>query len=53
MGYGSNPTEDQWRENLTKSFGADKAVALDNPALFPDLFRSDARLRAAIFAAKL
>ena len=28
MGYGSNPTEDQWRENLTKSFGADKAVAL-------------------------
>jgi len=35
------------------SSGADKAVALDNPALFPDLFRSDARLRAAIFAAKL
>jgi len=28
MGYGSNPTEDQWRENLTKSFGAEKAVAL-------------------------
>jgi len=28
MSYGSNPTEDQWRENLTKSFGAEKAVAL-------------------------
>jgi fructuronate reductase len=28
--------------------GADKAAALDNPALFPDAFRRDARLRAAI-----
>ena len=27
--------------------GADKAAALDNPALFPDIFRSDAKLRAA------
>jgi fructuronate reductase len=33
--------------------GADKAVALDNATLFPDIFRSDAKLRAAIFAAKL
>jgi fructuronate reductase len=30
------------------SAGADKAKVLDNPALFPALFRSDARLRAAI-----
>jgi len=28
--------------------GADFGAALDNPALFPDAFRSDARLRAAI-----
>ncbi len=28
--------------------GADKATALDNPALFPDIFRRDARLRGAI-----
>jgi fructuronate reductase len=28
--------------------GADKAAALDNPALFPDAFRRDTRLRAAI-----
>jgi fructuronate reductase len=28
--------------------GADKANALDNPALFPDIFRTNARLRAAI-----
>jgi fructuronate reductase len=28
--------------------GADKIAALDNPALFPDAFRRDARLRAAI-----
>jgi fructuronate reductase len=28
--------------------GADKAMALDNSALFPDIFRSDARLRSAI-----
>jgi fructuronate reductase len=31
--------------------GADKAAALDNPTLFPDIFRSDAKLRAAILAA--
>lgn len=28
--------------------GADKAAALDNPALFPDAFRRDARMRTAI-----
>ena len=28
--------------------GADKAKALDNPALFPDFFRIDARLRTAV-----
>jgi fructuronate reductase len=28
--------------------GADKAAALDNPALFPDAFRRDTGLRAAI-----
>lgn len=28
--------------------GADKAAALDNPALFPDIFRSNAKLRAAL-----
>jgi fructuronate reductase len=28
--------------------GADFSTALDNPALFPDAFRADARLRAAI-----
>ena len=28
--------------------GADKAKALDNEALFPSVFRSDARLRSAI-----
>jgi len=33
--------------------GADKAKVLDNPALFPDLFRSDAKLRAAILGSKL
>jgi fructuronate reductase len=33
--------------------GADKAAALDNPTLFPDIFRSDAKLRTAILAAKL
>jgi len=31
--------------------GGDKAKALDNTALFPDPFRRDARLRAAILAA--
>ena len=30
--------------------GADKAKALDNPVLFPDIFRTNARLRAAILA---
>jgi fructuronate reductase len=33
--------------------GADKVAALDNPTLFPNIFRSDAKLRAAILAAKL
>lgn len=36
-----------WFADWTKA-GADKAAALDNPALFPDAFRRDARLRAAI-----
>ena len=30
--------------------GADKAAALNNPALFPDVFRTDARLRRAILS---
>jgi fructuronate reductase len=36
-----------WLADWAKA-GADKAAALDNPALFPDAFRRDARLRAAI-----
>jgi hypothetical protein len=32
--------------------GADKAAALDNPALFPPFFREHAGLRAAILAPK-
>jgi len=36
-----------WLADWAKA-GADKAVALDNPALFPDAFRSDARLRSAV-----
>lgn len=36
-----------WFADWTK-VGADFAVALDNPALFPAPFRQDARLRAAI-----
>jgi fructuronate reductase len=36
-----------WLADWAKA-GADKAVALGNPALFPALFRSDARLRRAI-----
>jgi fructuronate reductase len=36
-----------WLADWAKN-GADKAVALDNPALFPEMFRSDARLRDAI-----
>lgn len=36
-----------WLADWAKA-GADKAVALDNPALFPDAFRRDTRLRAAI-----
>jgi len=28
MSYSSNPTEEQWRQNLTKSFGAEKADML-------------------------
>lgn len=36
-----------WLADWAKA-GADKAAALDNPALFPDAFRRDTRLRAAI-----
>ena len=36
-----------WLANWARA-GADKAKALDNPALFPEIFRNDARLRAAI-----
>jgi fructuronate reductase len=36
-----------WLADWAKA-GADKAAALDNPALFPDAFRRDPRLRAAI-----
>ena len=35
-----------WLAEWAKA-GADKAVALDNPSLFPDVFRNDARLRSA------
>lgn len=38
-----------WLADWARS-GADKATALDNPALFPDAFRQDIRLRAAILA---
>jgi len=41
-----------WFAAWAKS-GADKAVALDNAALFPAIFRSDARLRAAILRPEL
>ena len=46
----SRPSRDpanDWFAAWAKS-GSDKAAALDNAALFPDFFRSDARLRAAI-----
>lgn len=36
-----------WLADWAKA-GADKAAALDNAALFPAIFRSDARLRSAI-----
>lgn len=36
-----------WLADWAKA-GADKTKALDNPALFPAIFRSDARLRAMI-----
>ena len=39
-----------WFADWAKN-GADFGTALDNPALFPDAFRSDARLRAAILGA--
>ena len=39
-----------WFADWAKN-GADFSAALDNPALFPDSFRSDARLRAAILNA--
>jgi fructuronate reductase len=38
-----------WLAQWAKA-GADKAKALDNAALFPAVFRNDARLRAAILA---
>jgi fructuronate reductase len=36
-----------WLAEWAKA-GADKKSALDNPSLFPDIFRSDARLRGSI-----
>ena len=41
-----DPAND-WFADWAKS-GADKAAALDNPVLFPDIFRSDQRLRDLI-----
>jgi fructuronate reductase len=41
-----DPAND-WFATWAKT-GADKAAALDNPTLFPDFFRSNAGLRAAI-----
>lgn len=41
-----DPAND-WLSGWAKA-GADKAAALDNPALFPPAFRDDARLRAAV-----
>ncbi len=46
-----DPAND-WFDAWTKA-GADKAVALDNTALFPAIFREHAELRAAILAPKL
>ncbi|HZQ41376.1 MAG TPA: mannitol dehydrogenase family protein [Rhizomicrobium sp.] len=46
-----DPAND-WFAAWAKS-GADKATALDDPTLFPDIFRSDAKSRAAILAAKV
>jgi len=46
----TNPSRDpakDWFQEWAKA-GADKAAALDNPALFPALFRTDTRLRQAI-----
>jgi len=43
----SHDPANTWLAEWAKA-GADKTRALDNPALFPDMFRSDARLRAAI-----
>jgi fructuronate reductase len=39
-----------WLADWAKA-GADKATALDNPALFPAAFHHDARLRAAVLGA--
>jgi fructuronate reductase len=46
----TNPSRDPANASLAQwaKAGADKAAALDNPHLFPDVFRSDARLRGAI-----
>ncbi|HVW75484.1 MAG TPA: mannitol dehydrogenase family protein [Rhizomicrobium sp.] len=46
----TNPSRDPanaWLAHWAKA-GADRAVALDNAALFPAIFRSDARLRTAV-----
>jgi hypothetical protein len=51
----TNPSRDPanaWFAGWAKA-GADKAAILDNPALFPALFRNDTRLRAAILNDKL
>ena len=46
----SRDPADAWFTDWAKT-GADKAKALDNPALFPVPFRDDAKLRAAILSA--
>jgi fructuronate reductase len=51
---GANPPRDPaggWLSGWARA-GADKAQALDNAALFPAPFRSDARLRAAVLENK-
>jgi fructuronate reductase len=46
----TNPSRDPAKDLLAQwaRAGADKAKALDNPALFPNIFRNDSRLRRAI-----
>jgi fructuronate reductase len=48
----SRDPANEWFAGWAKA-GADKAMALDNPALFPALFREHAGLRAAICKSKL